>query len=114
MIEGKRNSASLIIIGKLSIANAMRIHLPIYIVALAISMLILDPLISINTKLLIGIASPRSIASTHRSVYGGFLCAGSGIRSAEREPLAHFTNKNHTRQRDNNKASSITISFSLS
>jgi hypothetical protein len=85
MIDGKRNNQRQILNG-----NAMQIHLPIYIVALAISMTILDSLIPINTKVLIGIATLHCISSTNRSAYGGFLGAASGIRGAEREPFAQL------------------------
>jgi hypothetical protein len=86
---------------KWSIANALQIHLPIYIVALTISMMI-------------AIASFYSIDSTYRSAYGGFLCAGSGIRGAEREPFAQLTNPYHTvkaTQDDTSSYNSLPLTF---
>ena len=98
MIEGKRDLCSVAIIGiiNMSVAKIRQIHLPIYIVALAISIMILNSLFPINTKGLLGIACSNSSVSTNRSACEGFLCAGSGMRSAEREPLAQLYNQYHT------------------
>jgi hypothetical protein len=79
-------------------------------------MTIIDSLIPVNTKLLIGIASFYSIDSTNRSAYGGFLYAGSGIRSAEREPFAQLTNPYHTvkaTQNDTSPYNSLPLTFGV-
>jgi hypothetical protein len=78
MIEGKGDLGSVAIIN-MSFAKTRQIHLPIYIVALAISIMLLNSLFPINTKGLLGIASSDSNVSTNRSAYGSFQCARSGM-----------------------------------
>jgi len=123
MVEGKRDLASMTNIGDLafttiigtksSIAKTRRIHLPIYIVALAISITVLDSLTPIKTKLLIDIISLSCAGSRHRSACEGSLRVGSGIRGAKRVVGARYTNHQyHTSQRTKDDTS-INISYLL-
>jgi hypothetical protein len=98
---------SVAIVGfKSLIAKTRRSHLLIYIVALVISITVIDSLATINTKPLIEFANLQCTSSTYRSACEGSLRVRSGIRGAERVGQAWQTTTNyHTSQGDNDDTS---------